>query len=157
MSNTKRKTERSAGPAAGEAVVVGANDHDTQRASARFIETTDGTTLQGFVRASAEPVAKLFTEESNSCGGPRDDLYQEAVNHSVGKHVRGDARTNGIASFWSMLKRAHQGVCNKICAMHLRQCTNELAKRRNVRETDTIDQMGAVDSVMVGKRPMTVI
>ena len=31
------------------------------------------------------------------------------VRHSVGEYVRGMVHTNGVESFWSMLKRAHKG------------------------------------------------
>jgi len=33
------------------------------------------------------------------------EYRHEAVNHSVGEYVRGMASTNGIESFWSMMKR----------------------------------------------------
>ena len=36
------------------------------------------------------------------------DFEHEAVKHSVGEYVRDMAHTNGIESFWSMLKRAHR-------------------------------------------------
>ena len=42
-----------------------------------------------------------------------------AVKHSVGEYVRDIAHTNGIESFWSMLKRAHQGTFHKISPKHL--------------------------------------
>ena len=38
----------------------------------------------------------------------------ESVRHSVGEYVSGMAHTNGIESFWSMLKRAHKGTYHKI-------------------------------------------
>ena len=38
----------------------------------------------------------------------------EAVKHSVGEYVRGQAHTNGIESFWSMLKRGYYGTYHKM-------------------------------------------
>ena len=32
------------------------------------------------------------------------------MNHSAGEYVRGMAHTNGVESFWSMLKRGYQGT-----------------------------------------------
>ena len=104
MSNAKRKAMKGAGPAAGKAVVVGAKDRETKRVSARVIEHTDAPTLQGFVRDRAEPGAKVFTDESKSYAGLGGDFDHETVNHSVAEYVRGQAHTNGIESFWSMLK-----------------------------------------------------
>ena len=76
----------------------------------------------------------------------------EAVRHSVGEYVRDMAHTNGIESFWSMLKRAHKGVYHKISPKHLQRYVNEFSGRHGIRERNTIDQMNAVVAGMVGKR-----
>ena len=154
MSNAKRKAMKGTGPAAGKAVVVGAKDRETKRVSALVIEHTDAPTLQGFVREHAEPGATVFTDESKSYGGLGRDFDHEAVNHSTGEYVRGMAHTNGIESFWAMLKRAHKGVYHQISPKHLQRYVSEFAGRHNVRDKDTIDQMGAVVTGMVGKRLM---
>ena len=76
----------------------------------------------------------------------------ESVRHSVGEYVSGMARTNGIESFWSMLKRAHKGVYHKISEKHLQRYVDEFSGRHSIRERDTIDQMGDLVEGMVGKR-----
>ena len=76
----------------------------------------------------------------------------EAVRHSVGEYVRNMAHTNGIESFWSMLKRAHKGVYHKISPKHLQRYVNEFSGRHDIRERDTLDQMNAVVAGMAGKR-----
>ncbi|MYF36971.1 MAG: transposase [Synechococcus sp. SB0678_bin_12] len=35
---------------------------------------------------------------------------RETVCHSTGEYARGQAHTNGIESFWSLLKRAYLGT-----------------------------------------------
>ena len=62
------------------------------------------------------------------------------------------AHTNGIESFWSMLKRAHKGVYHKISAKHLQRYVGEFVGRHNIRRSDTIDQMQAMVLGMNGKR-----
>ena len=62
------------------------------------------------------------------------------------------AHTNGIESFWSMLKRAHKGVYHKISPKHLQRYINEFAGRHGIRERDTADQMTDVVAGMIGKR-----
>ena len=37
----------------------------------------------------------------------------ETVTHRVGDYVNGEAHTQGIESFWSMLKRIHKGKFQK--------------------------------------------
>ena len=62
------------------------------------------------------------------------------------------AHTNGIESFWAMLKRGYHGTYHKISPKHLQRYVNEFSGRHGIRERDTIDQMGAVVAGMAGKR-----
>ena len=77
-----------------------------------------------------------------------------SVRHSVGEYVDGMAHTNGIESFWSMLKRAHKGVYHKISAKHLQRYVDEFSGRHGIREQNTVVQMEVVASRMAGKRLM---
>ena len=76
----------------------------------------------------------------------------ESVKHSLGEYVKGDCHTNGIESLWSMLKRAHKGTFHKLSPKHLDRYVQEFAGRHNVREQDTIEQMGSLHRGMEGKR-----
>ena len=76
----------------------------------------------------------------------------ESVRHSVYEYVKGDVHTNGIESFWSMLKRAHKGIFHKLSPKHLDRYVQEFAGRHNLREQDTIDQLAAIRRGMEGKR-----
>ena len=78
----------------------------------------------------------------------------EAVNHSAGEYVRDQVHTNGIESFWAMLKRAHKGTFHKISEKHMHRYVVEFAGRHNVRNEDTITQMRDVLVGMIGKRLM---
>ncbi len=51
-------------------------------------------------------------------------------------------------------KRAFQGTFHKISPKHLDRYVREFAAKHNVREADTMDQMGSVAAGMVGKRLM---
>lgn len=153
MPKAKRQALRGRGPV-GKAAVVGARYRTTKRVSARVVKSTDALTLQGFVRERAEPGTKVFTDESRAYHGPTDGFEHEAVNHSVDEYGRGMAHSNGIESFWSILKRAHKGTFHKISEKHLQRYVNEFAGRHNVREADTIRQMESVVVGLVGKRLM---
>ena len=113
---------------------------------------TDVRTLQGFVAEHAAPGAKVFTDDAAAYRGMPFD--HEAVRHSVGEYVNGMAHTNGIESFWSMLKRAHKGTFHKISAKHLDRYVTEFAGRHNNRPTDTLDQMAEIARAMTGERLM---
>ena len=149
MPKSKRAALSGRG-AAGKAIVVGAKDRDSNKVAARVVENTEKPTLQGFVGQHTAPGAKVYTDESKSYQGMTFD--HEAVNHSAGEYVRGMAHTNGIESFWSMLKRGYQGTFHHFSEKHCDRYVGEFAGRHNIRERDTADQMEHLAKEMVGKR-----
>ena len=134
----------------GKTTIVGAKDRKTNKIKAAVVKATDSKTLQGFVIATALAGATVYTDDAAAYKGMPFD--HASVRHSVGEYVDGMAHTNGIESFWSMLKRAHKGTYHKMSAKHLQRYVNEFAGRYGVRERDTIDQMEVVASRMAGKR-----
>ncbi len=151
MSNAKRAelADTGRGPV-GKTAVVGAKDRATNQVSAEVVQSTDKDTLQGFVTERTEAGATVYTDEASAYEGlPRT---HEAVKHSVGEYVRGQASTNGVESFWSMLKRGYYGTYHKMSPKHLNRYVKEFEGRHNVRELDTVDQMGGVVAGMEGKR-----
>ena len=136
--------------ATGKAAVVGTKDRASNKVVARTVEATDKPTLQGFIGKHAAPGATVYTDEARAYQGIPFD--HEAVCHSAGEYVRGMAHTNGIESFWSMLKRGYQGTYHKMSPKHLDRYVNEFSGRHNVREADTADQMAEAVAKMVGRR-----
>ena len=149
MPKAKRKTLSGRG-AVGKAAVVGVKDRATNRVVARSVPATDKPTLQGFVAEHAAPGAKVFTDDASAYEGLPFD--HEAVCHSAGEYVRGMAHTNGVESFWSMLKRGYNGTFHHFSEKHLDRYVGEFAGRHNDREADTIDMMGAMVKGLEGKR-----
>ncbi|WP_420462925.1 IS1595 family transposase [Candidatus Palauibacter sp.] len=135
----------------GKTAVVGMKDRETKQVTARVVERTDAETLQGFVGDHAAPGATVYTDESRAYDGLAN---RETVKHSVSEYVRGMAHTNGVESFWSMLKRAHKGTFHHLSAKHLQRYVNEFAGRHNIRDADTLDQMRHVVARIVGRRLM---
>ncbi len=135
----------------GKTAVVGIKDRATNQVAARVIESTDGETLNGFVDDHSVPEAQVYTDGSSAYRGREN---HEAVAHSVGEYVRGMVHTNGVESFWSMLKRAHKGTFHKLSAKHLQRYVDEFAGRHNLRNLDTIQIMEHIVARMIGKRLM---
>ena len=62
------------------------------------------------------------------------------------------AHTNGIESFWALLKRGYHGTFHHMSEKHLGRYVTEFSGRHNDRGCDTIHQMQNVAAGMVGKR-----
>ena len=136
--------------AVGKAMVVGAKDRKTKRVSAAVVGNTDAKTLQGFVGERAAKGATVYTDDHGGYQGM--PFYHETVKHSVSEFVNGMAHTNGIESFWSLLKRGYHGTYHHMSKKHLSRYVGEFAGRHNDRPVDTIDQMQATVRNMAWKR-----
>ena len=153
MSKSKRAELEGRG-AVGKTTVVGAKDRATKQVRAKVVECTDKPTLQGFVLGVAAKDAVVYTDDATAYKGlPRE---HEAVKHSVGEYVRMMAHTNGVESFWSMLKRAHKGTFHKISPKHLNRYVQEFAGKHNIRELDTLGQMQDTVLRLVGRNLLRV-
>ena len=124
---------------------------DGIRYPARVVERTDKARLQGFVAEHVPDGATVYTDEARAYDGLPN---RESVKHSVAEYVRGVAHTNGVESFWSMLKRAHKGTFHKFSAKHPQRYVDEFPGRHNIRELDAIEQMQHIVAMLVGKRLM---
>ena len=147
MSHKKRKTLTGRGPV-GKTAVAGIKDRASNRVSAKVVPNTKSETMSRFIMEHVEPGAKIYTDDALTYHALPN---HETVKHSVGEYVRGKAHTNGVESFWSMLKRAHQGVFHKISPKHLDRYVREFAGKHNLREFGTLDQMEQVVRALAGK------
>ena len=135
----------------GKTAVVAAKERDTNRIDAEVTESVDGKTLKSFVYSRVESGSTVYTDEATAYKG-LEGVKHKAVKHSVGEYVDDQAHTNGLESFWSMLKRGYHGTYHKMSPKHLNRYVGEFSGRHNVRNMDTVDQMAYVAGHMVGKR-----
>ncbi len=135
--------------AVGKAVVAGVKDRETNEVRAEVVQGTDRATLQSFVGEHVEPDAAKYTDTASAYQG----LSNHATcQHTVGKWVDGQAHTNGMESFWAMLKRGYHGTFHRMSVKHLHRYVGEFAGRHNVRERDTLEQMRLLAAGLVGRR-----
>ena len=106
--------------------------------------------LQGFVVDHSAPGATVYTDEPGAYRGM--PFPPKTVKHSVGGYVNDQASTNGIESFWALLKRGYHGTFHHVSEKHLGRYVREFAGRNNIRDLDTIEQMAMLARGMVGKR-----
>ena len=145
-----KKNKSGRGPT-GKAIVAGLKDRQTNEVRAAVVKDTKRNTLHEFIAQHTKPQTKKYTDEFLSYEGLDN---HEAVKHSVGEYVIGQAHTNGIESFWGMLKRGYYGTFHHVSVKHLHRYVAEFAGRQNFREMNTIEQMQNVVAGLVGKRLM---
>ena len=134
----------------GKVAVAGLKDRNSNEVRVEVVEHTDAPTLQGFVREHTETDATVYTDDARAyIGLPR---RHETVRHSVGEYVKDQAYTNGVESFWSMLKRGHDGVYHHFSKKHLPLYVGEFEGRHNSRLLDTADQMAVMATNAEGER-----
>ena len=139
------------GGTAGKTAVVGLKDRAANMVRAEVIDNTKRETLHTFIAENAAEEATKYTDEHKGYLGLS---HHETVRHGIGEYVRDQAHTNGIESFWAMLKRGYYGTFHHVSPKHLHRYVTEFAGRHNIRDKDTIDQMRQLVAGMVGKRLM---
>lgn len=151
MSNKKRKALKDTGRGGhGKAIVVGARDRATRKVSAAKIGNADQKTLHDFIHRSVDKDGVVYTDDHRGyCGLPHK---HETVKHSVSQYVNDQAHTNGIESFWALLKRGYHGIYHHMSEKHLQRYVGEFSGRYNAREMDTIQQMEFIAKGIAHKR-----
>ncbi len=134
----------------GKIAVAGVRDRSSSLVSAAVVERTDKPTLQGFVKAHTAKGATVYTDQAKAYQGL--PFIHRTVKHSVGEYVDGQASTNGMESFWALLKRGYHGTFHHLSEKHLKRYVKEFAGRHNIRDLDTVEQMSLLAQGLVGKQ-----
>ena len=134
----------------GKTPVAGARDRNTHEVDAAPLAGTGKGELQGFVRGQAEAGAQLYSDEAAAYAG-MEEFAHEAVKHSAGEYVRGQAHVNGLESFRALLKRGYHGTYHHMSPQHLKRYVTEFAGRHNNRRADTAEQMRRMVHGLLGK------
>ena len=138
-SNKHASKRQNAGRGAvGKTAVIGIKDRVTNQIDAQVLSRTDKESLQGAVKARTDAGAVVYTDEHGGYSGLPN---RETVKHSVGEYVKGQAHTNGIESFWALLKRGYHGTYHQMSRKHLGRYVTEFAGRHNDRRAGTLAQM----------------
>lgn len=136
----------------GKTAVAGIRS-ETGEVRAVVVTDTKAATLGPFVKQHANPGATVVTDTHGGYVGLEAAGFNHIrISHSVGEYVRDMAHTNGIESFWSLLKRGYIGIYHYMSAKHLHRYVNEFSFRHNTAQAGT---MGFIDQTigrMIGKR-----
>ncbi|WP_422365253.1 IS1595 family transposase [Pelagibius sp.] len=92
-----------------------------------------------------EQIDRASTLMSDDAGqyrliGPEYARY-ESVNHSINEYVRGDAHTNTVEGYFSLLKRGINGTYHHVSSTHLKRYLAEFDFRYNERTALGVEDM----------------
>jgi len=137
-----KKLHEGRGPS-GKQAVIGARERGG-RVKTKMIPNTEKDQLHDFIKQNVVAGSKLYTDDHRSYLGLKD-YDHESVNHSMREYVRGQAYTNGIESFWALLKRGYYGVFHHFTWKHLPRYLAEFETRWNMGQ---LSQESRLDSLL---------
>lgn len=133
----------------GKQAVLGARERKG-RVKAVMADRVDTSTLHRFIRQNVAFGAKVYTDDHRGYLGLTGHYDHESVKHSIGEYVRDQAHTNGIESFWALLKRGYYGVFHHFTWKHLPRYLAEFEVRFNL--NGTARRMDSVLESVAGHR-----
>jgi transposase len=91
------------------------------RVAAHVVPNTKAATLVPRFEARVLPEAVIYTDEATVYrkGMAKAGYQRRRVHHAPKVYVQGDAHTNTIEGFWSLVKRGIGGTHHAVSAKHL--------------------------------------
>jgi transposase-like protein len=120
------------------------------------VPEVSGKTLRPILVAQVSRKSALMTDEGGQYYhvGKEFDRH-ETINHSADEYVRGDAHTNTIEGYFSILKRGIVGTYHHVSQQHLKRYLAEFDFRYNERAALGVDDKERAERLLkgiVGKR-----
>jgi len=113
-ANKKLKAGRGS---VGKAVVVGLRDQNGE-VRADVVKNNKAETLIPYIQNNVAQGSTIVSDQWQAYRILHRRGYNHVkVNHSAGEYVRDQAHTNGIESFWSLLKRGYVGIYHYMSRM----------------------------------------
>ncbi len=113
--------------------------------------------LREMLLANVYPRTKIMTDGAGQYRHLNRDFPHDVVNHDAGEYVRGDAHTNTIEGFFSIMKRGINGVYHHVSEQHLKRYLAEFDFRYNAREIEdaerTVEAMKGIEGKRLTYRP----
>jgi transposase-like protein len=120
--------------------------------SAQTVEHVNHDTVKKILLDQVDPNADIMTDELNSYNGiGKHFKSHNSINHGSKEYVRGSIHTNGIESFWAILKRGIYGIYHHVSHKHLNRYVDEFEFRYNSRELKDSDRFSMTLSHLQGR------
>jgi transposase-like protein len=98
------------------------------------VKKVNGETLKSIMKEQIAAEANIMTDELHAYKKiGAESASHEAVKHSANEYVRGNAHTNTVEGYFSILKRGLIGTFHSVGEQHLQRYANEFDFRYNHR------------------------
>lgn len=138
----------------GKVAVMGLLERNTTGASkvrTAVVRGVKAHELREVIDQHVEPNTAIYTDALGSYRQLSDRYQHEFVDHMEG-YVSGAVHTNGLESFWAMLKRTLGGTYISVEPFHLDRYVDEQAFRFNERKTTDSERFIKALGQVSGKR-----
>lgn len=120
------------------------------------VNSVSAKTLRPILTAQISAASTLMTDDAGQYRRMYKDFAKhEVVNHGIDEYVRGEAYTNTIEGYFSILKRGIVGTYHHVSPQHLKRYLGEFDYRYNERQSLEVDDALRMEKSIqgiVGKR-----
>lgn len=123
------------------------------RARSFHVPDATGATLRPILWSQLHQRTTLMTDEApvyKAIG--RGFKRHESVNHHMGEYVRGDAHTNSVENYFSILKRGITGIYQHVGPQHLKRYVGEFDFRYTHRHVTDAERTAEALKGIEGRR-----
>ena len=126
----------------GKMAVMGICERNGRVTTAR-ISSTNRENIHGFISNNVSPSTTLYSDDHPSYEGLHG-YNHDSVNHSAGEYKRGKVHTNGIESFWALLKRGYYGIFHWMSDKHIHRYLAEFEVRWSMKDMGGSQRLDAM-------------
>lgn len=133
--------------------VVALVERESGEVRSFHVPNVRGETLRAVIAGHADPASHFRTDELPAYTEIGWNFAShEAVKHSADEYVRGDAHTNTIEGYFSILKRGIDGVYQHVSEEHLKRYLAEFDFRYSNRIANGVDDQTRAARIVTGAK-----
>jgi len=122
------------------------------RVRSHHVASVSAKTLRPILVSQLHPKTLLMTDDAGQYRHMSKDFTHETVNHGIGEYVRGEAHTNTVEGYFSILKRGLVGTYHHVSPAHLKRYVGEFDFRYNTRGMTDMERTLIAAQGIKGKR-----
>jgi transposase-like protein len=120
-------------------------------ARSHHIASISGKTLRPLLKDNVSRKSTLMTDTAGGYMGIGKEFERhEMVDHGIGEYVRGDAHSNTVEGYFSILKRGITGIYHSVSAEHLNRYLSEFDFRYSNRVALGVGDIERTDRAIKG-------